>query len=272
MSLFICPVCKEKLTEFEKVYKCESGHCFDKSRFGYVNLLQSQKSSAKRHGDDRMMVRARRDFLDSGAYGFLRDAICRVCAEYMPQSASVLDAGCGEGYYSEGVKNFCDDKKPDVYGVDISKDALEFLGKRKCRVHSAVASVFDLPFADGSFDMVFNIFSPEADAEYGRVLKKGGFLIRVIPCENHLFGLKAAIYDKPYYNEMPSVDIADFRCITTKQLSERIQLTDNETIQNLFKMTPYYYKTGVDDQNKISSLDYLETEAEFEIRVYRKEK
>ena len=104
------------------------------------------------------------------------------------------------------------------------------------------------------------------------MLKKGGFLIRVIPRENHLFGLKAAIYDKPYYNEMPSVDIADFRCITTKQLSERIQLTDNETIQNLFKMTPYYYKTGVDDQNKISSLDYLETEAEFEIRVYRKEK
>ena len=131
MSLFICPVCKENLTELEKLYRCENGHCFDKSKFGYVNLLQSQKSSAKRHGDDRMMVRARRDFLDSGAYAFLRDALCDVCHNFLPDSVKVLDAGCGEGYYSEGIKAFCK-KSIDIYGVDISKDALEFLGKRKC--------------------------------------------------------------------------------------------------------------------------------------------
>ena len=70
MISFICPVCKNELSEEEKLYRCENGHCFDKSKFGYVNLLQSQKSSAKRHGDDRLMVRARRDFLDSGYYGF----------------------------------------------------------------------------------------------------------------------------------------------------------------------------------------------------------
>jgi 23S rRNA (guanine745-N1)-methyltransferase len=39
---------------------------------------------------------------------------------------------------------------------------------------------------------------------------------------------------------------------------------------NLFRMTPYFYKTGRDDQQKIENLDYLETETEFGISVYRK--
>lgn len=271
MSLFICPVCKENLTDLEKLYKCPNGHCFDKSKFGYVNLLQSQKSSAKRHGDDRMMVRARRDFLNSGAYSFLLDLLCDICCELLPDGAKVLDAGCGEGYYSAGIKAFSN-QNIEIYGVDISKDALEFFGKRKCSISCAVASVFELPFADESADAVLNIFSPEADNEFFRVLKKGGYLIRVIPCEGHLLGLKSAIYAKPYLNEMPPVEIRGFKCVRTKQIKEKLCLDSGEMIQNLFKMTPYYYKTGVDDQNKISSLNYLETEAEFEIRVYRKEK
>lgn len=273
MSLFICPVCKQALEENEKLYKCVNGHCFDKSKFGYVNLLQSQKSSAKRHGDDRLMVRARRDFLDSGAYGFLRDELCKECEKYLPDGGAVLDAGCGEGYYSSGIKAFYEQKgkKLDVYGVDISKDALEFLGKRKCGISCAVASLFDLPLADETADAVLNIFSPEADGEFLRVLKNGGYLIRVIPREKHLLGLKAAIYDEPYLNEMPSSEIEGFKCVKMRQLGAKLWLKSNEMIQNLFKMTPYYYKTGVDDQNKINRLDSLETEAEFEIRVYRKE-
>ncbi|MBO5859322.1 MAG: methyltransferase, partial [Clostridia bacterium] len=60
---FICPVCKNDFFKEDKSFKCSSGHCFDISKFGYVNLLMSSKSSLKHHGDDRLMVRARRDFL-----------------------------------------------------------------------------------------------------------------------------------------------------------------------------------------------------------------
>lgn len=272
MSLFICPVCKNELCEEEKLCKCENGHCFDKSKFGYVNLLQSQKSSAKRHGDDRMMVRARRDFLDSGCYGFLRDALSEICEKYL-QEGSVLDAGCGECWYSSGIKEKFDRNGRILafYGVDISKDALEFASKRKSGIPTAVASLFDLPFADESLDAVLNIFSPEAYGEFRRVLKKGGFLIRVIPLEEHLMGLKAAIYEKPYLNEVPDAEITGFRLIKTNQNKAKIRIESNEMIQNLFKMTPYYYKTGVDDQKKIERLEALETQVEFEIRVYRKD-
>lgn len=270
MINFICPVCKNELCEEEKLYRCENGHCFDKSKFGYVNLLQSQKSSAKRHGDDRLMVRARRDFLDAGCYGFLRDALCKICEKYLSKGGNILDAGCGECYYSAEIKSRYLGKS-ELFGVDISKDALEFASKRKSGVKTAVASLFDLPFAGESLDCVLNVFSPEAFDEFYRVLKFGGYLIRVIPLEKHLLGLKAAIYDKPYLNEVPDTEINGFEFVESVQIKSLIRLESNETIQNLFKMTPYYYKTGVDDQQKINNLDYLETQAEFEIRVYRKE-
>lgn len=273
MINFVCPVCRKELSEEEKLYRCENGHCFDKSKFGYVNLLQSQKSSAKRHGDDRLMVRARRDFLDSGYYGFLRDFLCEICVKYLPDGGDFLDAGCGECWYSSGIKQYYRQKGYDIFisGVDISKDALEFASKRKSGMPLAVASLFELPFPDESFDAVLNIFSPDADAEFYRVLKKGGYLIKIIPLENHLLGLKAAIYEKPYLNDVPDADINNFFCVKTSQIKKNLCLDSNEAIQSLFRMTPYYYKTGVNDQQKINNLDYLETQAEFEIRVYRKE-
>ena len=70
-------------------------------------------------------------------------------------------------------KSGCD---VSFFGIDISKDALEFAFKRKCGFPTAVASIFSLPFANCSLDAVLNVFAPEADGEFLRVLKKGGFL------------------------------------------------------------------------------------------------
>lgn len=273
MINFICPVCRSELHEEEKLYSCENGHCFDKSRFGYVNLLQSQKSSAKRHGDDRLMVRARRDFLNSGAYGFLLEFLCEITEKFFTDGAAVLDAGCGECYYSASLRQHLAENGKEAFfaGVDISKDALEFASKRKSGIPLAVASLFDMPFADESFDAVLNIFSPEAYDEFYRVLKKGGILIRIVPLEKHLYDLKAAIYDEPYLNDVPDHAIPRFKLKKTSQTKSRIWLKSNEDIQNLFKMTPYYYKTGKDDQNKINGLEEFSTQAEFEIRIYIKE-
>ncbi len=273
MSRFICPVCKEPLADCVSLYRCSNNHCFDKSRFGYVNLLQSQKSSAKRHGDDRMMVRARRDFLDKGYYEFLRDALCVISEKYLKNAGFIADAGCGECYYSSEIYSIMKNNGSSAmfYGIDISKDALEFAFKRKCGFSTAVASVFSLPFADSSLDAVFNVFAPEADSEFKRVLKTGGYFIEVIPLENHLFELKKEIYDNPYLNEVPDAVLQGFVLAEEIKIRKEINLVNNEDIQNLFKMTPYYYKTSKEDQRKIEGLKALNTQAEFGIRVYRKD-
>lgn len=269
MSGFICPVCGGRLADCGTLLRCEGNHCFDKSKFGYVNLLLSQSSGAKRHGDDRVMVRSRRDFLNAGYYSFLRDEVCAVCRELLPPDTVILDAGCGEGYYTAGVKAAL--PSAQVLGVDISKDALEYFSKRKCGAETAVAGVFSLPVASGECDCVLNIFSPEADDEFRRVLKDGGVLIRVIPAEDHLFSLKQLVYDKPYRNEMPEPQLDGFELVDERRISAELELADNAAVLALFKMTPYYYKTGRADQQKLDGVDRLVTQAEFCVRVYRKE-
>lgn len=273
MNLFVCPVCGGMLEKLGNSFRCAQKHNFDVSKFGYVNLLMSSKSSAKRHGDDRLMVRARRDFLDKGYYGFLCDELCRICLKHLTDGSAVLDAGCGECYYSSAIlRSFNDNGKAlNINGVDISKDALEFAFKRKSGVSTAVASVFNLPVAESTFDAVLNVFSPEAFEEYNRVLKQGGILIRVVPLKDHLFELKQAVYDTPYYNDPVELQINGFTLINETEIENDIVLESTEDIQNLFRMTPYYYKTSADDQRKLESLITLTTKAQFSVRVYRKD-
>jgi 23S rRNA (guanine745-N1)-methyltransferase len=271
MLKFCCPVCKEELNLDGRTYKCINNHCFDCAKQGYVNLLQSNKSKSKRHGDDKLMIEARTRFLNTNFYKPLCDLMCELLKKYVPQNASVLDAGCGDCYYTEKIEKALADRNASVVGVDISKSALIAAAKRSKRINLAVASVFSLPVGDLSCDAVLNVFSPFAPEEYARVLKSGGVLLRVIPLENHLFSLKKAIYDNPLKNPEESTEIDGFTLAESQELKYSIELKSNEQIESLFKMTPYYYKTSRTDQQKVEKLSTLQTEIEFCVLVYKKD-
>jgi 23S rRNA (guanine745-N1)-methyltransferase len=270
MLNFCCPVCKEELNLDGRTYKCINNHCFDCAKQGYVNLLQSNKSKSKRHGDDKLMIEARTEFLNTDSYKPLCELMCELLKKYVPQNASVLDAGCGDCYYTEKIEKALADRNASVVGVDISKSALIAAAKRSKRINLAVASVFSLPVGDLSCDAVLNVFSPFAPEEYARVLKSGGVLLRVIPLENHLFSLKKAIYDNPLKNPEESTEIDGFTLAESQELKYSIELKSNEQIESLFKMTPYYYKTSRTDQQKVEKLGTLQTEIEFCVLVYKK--
>jgi 23S rRNA (guanine745-N1)-methyltransferase len=51
-----------------------------------------------------------------------------------------------------------------------------------------------------------------------------------------------------------------------------LHLNQQEYIDTLFKMTPYYYKTSREGQAKLASLSSLETHAEFLLVVYKRTK
>lgn len=61
-----CPVCGGGLMHSAdgKSLICINRHCFDIARKGYVNLLMR---AGGRHGDDKTMLEARRDFFIKGA-------------------------------------------------------------------------------------------------------------------------------------------------------------------------------------------------------------
>lgn len=269
MKNFICPVCRGSLKRINNALVCDSNHCYDLSKHGYVNLMLSQKSSKKRHGDDKLMLRSRHEFLEKGFYKPLLDALTNEIVRIADSKhTTILDVGCGEGYYTANIcKNV---KNADVYGIDISKEALIFAARRDSNLSLAVASCTELPIADSSCDIVLNIFSPTDAKEYARVLNDNGVLIKIIPLENHLYGLKKSIYDKPYKNRLDSKNLEGFELSSSQEIKYTLGLESNEDIVSLFKMTPYYYKTSREDQAKLDKLEHLETEAEFGINIYRK--
>ncbi len=274
-SAFLCPHCRQPLTYDRHQYICTSHHSYDRAKSGYVNFLPPSAPGAG-HGDDRLMVRARRDFLERGYYRKLADAVCGVLQEYCGDLTSplLLDAGCGEGYYTalaaEALQKPDIAANPKILAVDISRSAAELCARRLPDAEVAVASVYDLPMAQNSCDVMINIFSPLADTEYARVLKSGGVFLTVIPLEEHLFSLKAAVYDTPYRNQVKDTALPGFAFLERRDVRYPITLTSLSDIKNLFAMTPYYYKTSARDQAKLDALTTLTTEAAFGILVYRK--
>lgn len=274
MFEFICPVCKHPLTRDGRTLQCETRHSYDLSKQGVVNLLMSQKSAAKRHGDDKLMVRARKAFLDGGFYTPLLKKVEETAVRYAPDNVTFLDVGCGECWYTahiyDALKN--SGKTVAAGGVDISKEALAAGAKRCKEISLAVASAAGLPAADGCCDMLLNLFAPYHPGEFLRVLKTGGILIRATVLEKHLWELKEAVYDRPYENKPEGTELEGFHLLSYKEVKAVIRLENNAQIRALFQMTPYYYKTGVKDQEKLMGLNRLTTRTEFAVTVYRKGK
>lgn len=268
MSFFRCPVCCDMLKDNLGGLKCKSGHSFDRAKSGYFNLLLT---NAKRHGDDRIMVRARSAFLDRGYYRPLLEGVLDILVKYF-NNGIILDAGCGEGYYTRGIydKFKLAGINADIIAVDISKNAVDIAAKRRGATEYAVSSVYNLPLGDSSVDVVLNIFAPFCTGEYQRVLKNDGIVVYVIPLERHLFGLKKQIYENPYFNDVKPYETEGLALLDIRDIKYTMNLNSNEDIINLFMMTPYYYNTGEADQMKIKNTASLETEAEFRIIVYKR--
>lgn len=265
--MFLCPVCKAKLDKYDGVYSCENNHSFDISKYGYVNLLVSNQSSLKRHGDDKLMVQSRRRFLSGGFYEKLRNDICRVIKDNVKDGSTIADIGCGEGYYTSAI---CESGEYDVCGIDISKDALRYCAKAIPTSEFAVASAFSLPLADKYVDCIVNIFAPSAYTEFNRVLKDDGVLVKAVPLDEHLWELKCALYDEPYKNKPEKRDDELFCLFDSTELKYTIRLDNKDDIADLFRMTPYYYKTGRVEAQRLSELQELETTVHFCVEIYKK--
>ena len=263
-SLFCCPVCRGRLLKEERRLCCGDGHSFDLSKAGYVNLLTGKSGGV--HGDNKEMIKARKAFLDEGHYLPLREALCDLLAEN--GAKRLLDVGCGEGFYTEGMA----EKLPEalVAGIDISKDALAYGGKRlKGRAELAVASAYDLPFEDGLFDAVTLLFSPFAKEEILRVLCKDGLLVMAIPGKRHLWSLKSLLYKTPYENAVADFEIEGFSLVGQKHIAYQ-KTFRGQTLRNLFAMTPYYYRTPKEGVERANAAQSLQVEMEFHLLAYRK--
>lgn len=273
MSLYLCPVCGMPLKKEENRYLCGKNHSYDIAAAGYVHLLPANKKNSLVPGDDKNMAAARNRFLSGGWYQPLRDAMAELAIRHMPDDGVLFDSGCGEGYYTAGVKAALDEagKSAQVYGIDISKFSLRWAAKRDKNIEFAVASAFHLPVPDKSVDFLINCFSPMAREEFCRILKPGGYYLYVVPAPRHLWELKAAVYDTPYENEAQMIPYEGFQYVEVKRVDARIALPDSQSIRDLFGMTPYLWKTPKSGLDRLNALETLETQISFDIHLFRRD-
>lgn len=266
-EILVCPVCGEGLYRDGGSLYCRGGrrHCYDISSSGYVNLCPGRATG----GDDRGAVRSRTEFLRLGYYEPIARKICEILSDLASESY-ILDAGCGEGYYTNMIAQATG---AQVLGFDLSKDAIASASKAAARsgvenAHFFVGGIYSLPVRDGSADAIVNIFAPCAEGEFSRALCHGGRLVEVVAGENHLLGLKRAVYDTVYKNE-PRADMPrEMPLLSSHRLSYTIELESAEAIRSLFSMTPYSYRTSERDMQRLLSLERLTTEVEVDIYVY----
>ncbi len=276
-TLWRCPLCRELLQPHERQYRCANGHCFDQAKEGYVNLLPVNRKRSAAPGDNREMLRNRREFLEHGHYRPLADRLSEICREQASDCKgslySLLDTGCGEGYYTgiiaEAIVGMEDGPDTWLGGIDIAKDAARMAAKRYQAVQFAVASNADLPLPDRSLECALRIFAPAADGEILRVLKPGGLFVSVTPGERHLFELRQLVYDRPREHQAPIPQIEGLEHSRRETLDYRIRLQGKGQAGRLLVMTPYYWQASQEKQARIADLEDIETEVCFRIDCYR---
>ena len=201
-SAFACPICQENLTLVESSLKCSNHHSFDLAKFGYVNLTPQIKQSTNY---DKENFQNRQQILEAGFYQTILETISDLLAN-SESAKTILDIGCGEGFYSRKLQESHPDKT--FYAFDISKDSVQIAAKCEPNwaVNWFVGDLARLPIKDASMDILLDIFSPANYGEFRRVLSKDGILIKVIPTENHLKEIRQMVQNqltkKDYSNQI----------------------------------------------------------------------
>ena len=263
-----CPHCREKLAPDEgRSLACVSGHRFDLAREGYVNLLPANRKRSRAPGDNVEMIAARARIHDADLYRPLATALVEQLRARTTGSATALDLGCGEGYYSHALLQAFPDLR--LYGIDISKGAVR-LAARRCRAgHFAVASAFDVPLADASLDLLVSIFAPTDDAELQRLLGPGGLYLKVAPAPRHLWELRCLLYDEPRLHPEEMDCPPGFVMLETRELEYPLTL-DAALLGDLVAMTPFAHRGKRAHRRRLEQLEALSLQMAFSLGVMRR--
>lgn len=280
-SILICPLCSAPLQQVGKSLQCAQSHTFDIAREGYANLLPARGKQPKFLGDSREMLQARRRFLEAGYYAALSDPINQIAAHQLskfPGSApmTILDAGCGEGYFLSRLKQHLATASLPTrcYGIDLSKDAAKMAAKRHKDIGFWVADLKrSWVFVASSIDLLLNIFAPRNPAEFRRVLKPDGGLLVVIPQPDHLIELREEFkllkVEGAKADKVVDVFSGAFRLIDSHMIRFGMHLTRADTAC-LIHMTPNHRHLSDDTLHWLETRDRWEITAAFTVLTFQK--
>ena len=128
-----------------------------------------------------------------------------------------------------------------------------------------------MPIETDSIDLVLSVFSPNDPIEFHRVLKKDGFLVITSPAENHMKQLAELIYNdfRPHEHNIADDLASKFELHLAKRVSFDIHVQSSATLQALHKMTPYYYNTSKEGQDKVANCNNINITCDFHLSIFK---
>ncbi|MDE5206361.1 23S rRNA (guanine(745)-N(1))-methyltransferase [Citrobacter amalonaticus] len=265
---FSCPLCHQPLAHVTNSFVCPQRHQFDVAKEGYVNLLPVQHKRSRDPGDSAEMMQARRAFLDAGHYQPLRDAIVEHLSTRLDASAtSILDIGCGEGYYTHAFADAL--PTTTTYGLDVAKVAIKAAARRYPQVTFCVASSHRLPFADACLDAVVRIYAPCKAQELARVVKPGGWVITATPGPRHLMELKGLIYDEIRLHAPHTEQLEGFTLQEDITLAYPMSLSGKVAVA-LLQMTPFAWRAKPAVWEQLASRETFDCQTDFRLHLWQR--
>ncbi len=155
----------------------------------------------------------------------LRQA-CEAIAS-LKAGAKVLEIGCGAGQFIRAIQKI--HPEFECYGVDISRQAIEFAKTNNDGVTYALNEPYQFSYEDATFDavLIFDVLEHVADpgkllTEVRRVLKNNGILYAFVPCEGDWLSL------------WQMLDTVHLKRDLTQKYAGHIQFFSRKQLQNLF--------------------------------------
>jgi len=276
--LFKCPVCGNEMNIADSPsLVCVNRHSFDLSRQGYINLLLK----ANKTKYDKDMLESRNFISKMGFFDpLLQEISSIILKEITPgslQRGFILDAGCGEGSHLARILASVEGKSNidlQGIGIDISKEGIRIAAREYINIIWCVADLANLPINDKQFDIVLNILSPASYAEFHRILKDDGILIKVVPGSDYLIELRDIFYDKTDKKSYSNDNVIklfneNFLMINNERLSYKVTL-DEENMRHLLNMTPLTWNIEKEMMSKVEKNRLREITADFHIIIGEK--
>ncbi|MEE9322473.1 MAG: methyltransferase domain-containing protein [Granulosicoccus sp.] len=276
-----CPIDGLALEVAEHGLACARKHNYNVSRHGYVNLLPVRLKPSKDPGDNRDMVEARRAVVDHGVFEPFAQALSAVvCASAQQVDKDLpllVDAGCGEGYYTAALSSSLRSKASlqnfAVLGVDISKWAITAAAKRHLYAAWAVGNNKRLPVLKGAASIITSLFGFETWHPWADLQHAGQIVVTASAGPQHLIELRKLIYETVIVHEVPDnaeALAAGYRQTGDSRVEFSSQINDPAIVANILAMTPHGHRVGTDSRTSLDTSVVSELTMDIVIRLYQR--
>jgi len=259
VHLLRCPLCGGAFSRRENSLVCPKRHTYDIARQGYVNFVPGQKDMFYK----KELFESRAQVFAAGVYAPVVERLTKALDAHLPQENPVIvDAGCGEGYYAKAV---CPGRAMTRIGFDLSKEAVRLAARGEKTAAFFAADLGNIPLQDGCADALLDIFTPANYAEFRRVLRPGGLLMKLAPRSGYLRELRELAAGQLRHQSYDGGDVERYahekmNVIAQETICYTMDVA-KETAYHLARMTPMLAGVDVDalDLSAVSEITIDET-------------